>query len=81
MGREYKIKCVVPDNYDPTALLRRLPNPSNPEVLGEVYNYAIEPDGFYFIDHLADRTVAALALQSLLDEALRFNDAVELTQL
>ncbi|EHN65239.1 MULTISPECIES: hypothetical protein [Comamonas] len=81
MGREYKIKCVVPDNYDPTALLRRLPNPSNPEVLGEVYNYAIEPDGFYFIDHLADRTVAAVALQSLLDEALRFNDAVELIQL
>ena len=81
MGREYKIKCVVPDNYDPTALLRRLPNPSNPEVLGEVYSYAIEPDGFYFIVHLADRTVAAVALLSLLDEALRFNDAVELTQL
>lgn len=81
MGREYKIKCVVPDNYDPSALLRRLPNPSNPEVLGEVYSYVIEPDGFYFIDHLADRTVAAVALQSLLDEALRFNDAVELTQL
>jgi hypothetical protein len=48
-------------------------------VLGEVYSYAIEPDGFYFIDHLADRTVAAVALQSLLDEALRFNDTVELT--
>ncbi|ACY31863.1 MULTISPECIES: hypothetical protein [Comamonas] len=81
MGREYKIKFVVPGNYDPTALLGRLPNPNNPEVMGEAYSYAIEPDGFYFIDHLADRTVAALALQSLLDEALGLNDTIELTQL
>jgi len=49
--------------------------------MGEIYSYAIESDGFYFIDHLADRTVAAVALQSLLDEALGLNDAVELTQL
>ncbi|WP_238707578.1 hypothetical protein [Comamonas testosteroni] len=49
--------------------------------MDEIYSYAIEPDGFYFIDHLADRTVAAVALQSLLDEALGLNDAVELTQL
>jgi hypothetical protein len=58
----------------------KVAKPSNPSA-GRGYNYAIEPDGFYFIDHLADRTVAAVALQSLLDEALGFNDAVELTAL
>lgn len=81
MGREYKIKFAVPGNYDPAALFRELPNPINREVMGEVYNCALEADGFYFIDHLVDRTVAAIALQSLLDEALRFTDAIELIEL
>jgi len=47
----------------------------------DAYGFAVEPDGFYFIDHLVNRTVAAMALQSLLDEALRFTDSIELTQL
>lgn len=80
MGREYKIKFSVPGNYDPSALLRKLPGPSNSAATADSYHYTIEPDGFYFVDHLVDRTVAAVALQCLLDEALGLTDAVELTE-
>lgn len=81
MGREYKITFPVPGDYDPRALLRKLPNPMHPEALCETYSYAVEPDGFYFVDHLVDRTVAAVALQGFLDEALQCTDVIELTQL
>lgn len=81
MGLEYKIKFSVPSSYDPAALLRKLPNVVNRELMCDAYGFAVDPDGFYFIDHLVDRTVAAVALQSLLDEALRFTDSIELTQL
>lgn len=80
MGREYKIKFSVPGNYNPTALLRKLPSPIHSDTMGGSYHYEIEPDGFYFIDHLLDRTVAAVALQCLLDEALGLTDTVELTE-
>lgn len=80
MGREYKIKFAVPGNYDPAALQRKLPNPGNSAALGDSYHYAIETDGFYFVDHLVDHTVAAVALQCMLDEALGLSDAVELTE-
>lgn len=46
----------------------------------EIYDYAIEADGFYFVDHLADREVAAVALRSLLDEALGLADSVEVVE-
>ncbi|EED68605.1 hypothetical protein SR914_26350 [Comamonas testosteroni] len=81
MGLEYKIKFSVPGSYDPAALLQKLPNAVNRELMCDAYGYVVEPDGFYFIDHLVDRTIAAVALQSLLDEALRFTDSIELTQL
>ncbi len=74
MGREYKIKFSAPGNCEPTALPRKLPSPGNS------YHYALEPDGFYFVDHLLDRAVAAVALQCLLDEALGLTDTVELTE-
>lgn len=80
MGREYKIKFSVPGNYDATALQRKLPSPGNSAATADSYQYAIEPDGFYFVDHLVDRTVAAVALQCLIDEALGLTDAVELTE-
>ncbi len=80
MGREYKIKFSVPGNYDPTALQWKLPSPIHSATQGDSYHYAIEPDGFYFVDHLVDRTVAAVALQCLLDEALGLTDVVELTE-
>lgn len=62
-------------------VLRTLPSPIDRHSRTEIYNYAIEADGFYFVDNLGDRTVAAVALRSLLDEALRFSPTVELTEL
>ena len=80
MGREYKIKFSVPGDYDPAALQRKLPSTIHSAAAGDSYRYAIEPDGFYFIDHLVDRTVAAVALQCLIDEALGHTNVVELTE-
>jgi hypothetical protein len=80
MGREYKIKFAVPVGYEPASLFRRLPSPIDRRAMAEIYNYAIEADGFYFVDHLVNRGVAAVALQSFLDEALGLADSVELIE-
>jgi hypothetical protein len=80
MGIEYKIKFAVPKDYDPAALFRRLPCPIDRRAMAEIYNYAIEVDGFYFVDHLVDPAVAAVALRSFIDEALRFSHSVEVTE-
>lgn len=36
----------------------------------EIYNYKVETDGYYLIDHPVDRSIAAVALQMFLDAAL-----------
>jgi hypothetical protein len=81
MGIEYKIKFVVPTDYDPASLFQRLPSPIDRRAMAEIYDYSIEADGFYFVDHLVDRAVAAVALRSFLDEALRFSHSVEISEL
>ena len=80
MGREYKIKFIVPVGYEPGRLLRRLPSTIDRQAMTEIYNYAIEADGFYFNDQLVDREVAAVALRVFLDEALSLADSVEITE-
>ena len=80
MGIEYKIKFAVPTDYDPSALFRKLPSPIARRAMAEIYNYSIKADGFYFVDHLVDASVAAVALRSFLDEALRFSHSVEVTE-
>ena len=80
MGIEYKIKFAVPDPYDPAALFRKLPSPIDRRAMAEIYNYSIEADGFYFVDHLVDPAVAAVALRRFLDEALRFSNSVVVTE-
>ncbi len=39
-----------------------------------------EADGFYFVDHLVDAGVAAIALRRFLDEALRLSHSVDVTE-
>jgi hypothetical protein len=80
MGIEYKIKFAIPDGYDPAALFRKLPSPIDRRAMAEIYNYPIEGDGFHFVDHLVDPAVAAVALRSFLDEALRFSQSVEVVE-
>ena len=78
MGREYKIKCVVPGNSKVAAMFRRLPSPIHRNPLAEIYNYRIEADGFYFIDHLVDTQTASVALLIFIDIALDSNQSIEI---
>jgi hypothetical protein len=80
MGREYKIKCVVPHRDAIAAMFRRLPSPINQKPLAEIYNYKVESDGFYFVDHLVDTKTASLALRIFIDTALSSSETVEISE-
>jgi hypothetical protein len=80
MGREYKIKCTVPSKANLDAMFRRLPSPIHREPLTEIYNYKVEPDGFYVIDHLVDTKTAAVALRIFIDAALSSNQTIEISE-
>jgi hypothetical protein len=80
MGIEYKIRFSVPQNYDPTELFKKLPSPIHRPSMTEIYNYKIEEDGFYFIDHLVDDKVAAVAFKQFVDESLRLSEQVQLIE-
>ena len=76
MGIEYKIKFSVPQGYDPSALLNKLPSPIDRATMTEIYNYKVEQDGFYFVDHLVDEKVASVAFKRFVNEALRYGSSV-----
>jgi hypothetical protein len=80
MGREYKIKCVVPCKEDLEAMFRRLPSPIHRKPLAEIYNYKVEADGFYFIDHLVDAKTASVAFRIFIDAALSSSETIEISE-
>jgi hypothetical protein len=80
MGIEYKIKFVLPENFSPTGLFKKLPSPIARGPMAEIYNYAIEPEGFYFVDNLVNREVAAVALRMFIDEALSHSQVVQILE-
>jgi hypothetical protein len=80
MGIEYKIKFAVPPEFDPSSLFKKLPSPIARGLPAEIYNYAIAPDGFYFVDHLVNQQVASVALRKFIDEALRHAPAIEIIE-
>lgn len=80
MGIEYKIRFVVPVDYDPSALFQKLPSPIERPQMQEIYNYRIEADGFYFIDHLVNKDTAAVAFKRFVDEALAQSESVQITE-
>lgn len=80
MGIEYKIKFVLPEDFSPTGLFKKLPSPIARGPMAEIYNYAIKPDGFYFVDHLVDREVAAVALRLFIDEALSHSESIQICE-
>ena len=45
------------------------------------YDFALEADGFYFIDHMGDAAIVARALRVLIDEGLRHGAAVQISEL
>ena len=81
MGKEYKIKCTIPDKAKLDAMFRRLPSPIHPSPLAEIYNYKIESDGFYFVDRLVDTKTASVALRIFIDAALSSSQTVEILEL
>lgn len=76
MSREYKISCTPLKGTELAQLLRCLPSPIHRPQMVEIYNYRVEDDGYYFIDHLVDRRTAAVGLQVFLDAALTVADSV-----
>ena len=68
MKVEYKIKIDMPDGFDPTGVLKKLPSPISPEMT-EIYNYPVEKYGFYFIDNHVDQKTSGHAISCLLMNA------------
>ncbi len=80
MGLEYKLRFNVPKNYDPASLFKKLPSPIHRPSMTEIYNYKIEEDGFYFIDHLVDEAISAKAFKQFVNEALSLSEQVQLLE-
>ncbi len=80
MGYEYKIKCAPLKGALLANLLRKLPSPIARPKLQEIYNYRVEEDGYYLVDHLVNRPVAAQALQIFIDAALSSSDLVSIEE-
>lgn len=80
MGREYKILCKPIEGAALHKLLRRLPPPFHRPQMQELYTYRVDDDGYYLVDRLIDRTVAATALQVFLDAALSNAESVTIIE-
>lgn len=77
MKSEYKIIFDIPKNNDPSSVLRKLPSPIGPKMT-EMYNYSVEPYGFYLLDNLVDQTTVGHAMKILIDECLKYSGSVEI---
>lgn len=80
MGIEYKIKWKIPEDYDPSSILRKLPSPISSQMT-EIYNYSVEDDGFYLLDNQVDQTVSGHAMKLFVDEALSHTEEVTIRNL
>ena len=80
MSREYKISCTPLKGSELFQMLRQLPSPIHRPRMVEIYNYRVEDDGYYFVDHLVDRKTAAVGLQVFLDAALSSTGSVTITE-
>jgi len=80
MKVEYKIKFEIPKDYDPSEILRKLPSPISPKIT-EIYNYSVEPYGFYFLDNLVDQKVAGHAMKIFIDECFKYSRIVKIQKI
>jgi len=80
MKVEYKIKFEMPDNYDPSGVLSKLPSPISSKMT-EIYNFSVEPYGFYFLDNLVDQKVAGYAMKLFIDECFKYSGNVEIQKI
>ncbi|MCA9740918.1 MAG: hypothetical protein H6695_18605 [Deferribacteres bacterium] len=80
MKAEYKIKFEMPKDYNPSDLFMSLPSPLS-SIMTEIYNYSIEPYGFYFLDNLVDQKRAGYAMKLFIDEAFKYTKRVEIQKI
>ncbi|WP_256081056.1 hypothetical protein [Massilia sp. YIM B04103] len=80
MGVEYKIKFAMPTDFNPSVLFNKLSSPIDRASMIEIYNYAVESDGFHFVDHLVSRDVASVALRLFIDEALIHSPFIQIIE-
>jgi hypothetical protein len=78
MGMAYKIKFLLPADYDAAALLHELPSPIDRTSMFEIYNFRVDADGFYFIDHLVDNEIASIAFRRFVNVALSYSQSIEI---
>ncbi|MDY6988032.1 MAG: hypothetical protein SWQ30_08225 [Thermodesulfobacteriota bacterium] len=77
---EYMIEWKQPERYDPAGVLQQLPSPISRD-MHEIYNYSVQPEGFYLIDRHVDPAVAGHAMKLFVDEVLLHTDAVTIRRL
>ncbi len=70
----------MPDKTALAAMFRGLPSPIHRAPLAEIYNYKVEAEGFYFIDHLVDTKTASVAFRLFIDAALLANQTIEISE-
>jgi hypothetical protein len=80
MGHEYKIRCTPLAGDALSHALRKLPSPISRPEMREIYNFRVDEDGYYLVDHLIDRATAAKALQIFVDAALSTNQSVTIVE-
>jgi len=80
MKVEYKIKFEMPKDYDPSDVLMKLPSPISSKMT-EIYNYSVEPYGFYFLDNLVDQKVAGYAMKLFIDECFKYSKRIEIQKI
>ena len=80
MGREYKITCTPLRDSALLQMLRKLPSPVQRPKMLEIYNYRVEDDGYYLIDHLVKRSTASSALLIFIDAALSMGQSITITE-
>jgi hypothetical protein len=61
-------------------LFKKLPSPIGRPSMTEIYNFKIEPDGFYFVDRLVNNEVSSVAFRLFVNEALSHGDSVEIVE-
>ncbi|MDR0214719.1 MAG: hypothetical protein LBJ15_12025 [Comamonas sp.] len=81
MGIEYKIRFPIPLGFGIEQLQRKLPASEVASGQMPAYDFTLEADGFYFVDHLNDASISALAMRVLIDEALRVTPSVQISEL
>ena len=74
------ITCTPLQGQALSQLLHSLPSPIKRPEMQEIYNYRVEDDGYYVIDHLIDRSTASSALVIFLDAALSSDQSVTVTE-